>query len=155
MKIWKPVLTLALGAVLSLGAFAQQAGPQGGGVSGGTQGGAAGRPGGFKGMQKIEEEIWAKITPPLTADQRNKLTSINQKMKASFKALRGKAQSGDKGALRDEVQKLMKERRESVAAILTPEQKTSYEKLIKDALEKYRSQNGKGGKKSGKKGGIG
>jgi Spy/CpxP family protein refolding chaperone len=155
MKIWKPVLTLALGAVLSLGAFAQQAGPQGGGVSGGTAGGPGGRAGGIKGMQKIEEEIWAKITPPLTADQRDKLTSINQKMKASFKALRGKAQTGDKGALRDEIQKLMKERRESISALLTPEQKTSYEKLLKDAMDKIRSENGKGGKKGGKKGGIG
>lgn len=145
-KILKIVAISALAAVLSVGAFAQAAGPQGGGVqNGGQTGGKAGKAGGLKQMQKVEEEVFQKLTPALSADQKAKIEQINQKTKDSAKALREKLKTGDKAAIREEMQKVQTTRRESIQAILNPEQKKSYQALMKAAREKQRTERKKDG----------
>lgn len=147
-KVFKALTIAALATVLAVGAFAQAAGPQGGGVKGGVQGGGGelgklGK-GGLRGNQKIEEEIWAKLSPALSADQKTKLAQIDQKTKDSVKALRDKAKKGDREAMKGEAQKIMQTRRESIKALLTPEQHKSYMTLMKEALEKLRKDKGAG-----------
>jgi Spy/CpxP family protein refolding chaperone len=151
-KILKLITISALAMALTVGAFAQAAGPQGGGVQGGQTGGEGGLKGkgGLKGNQKLEQEIWAKLTPALTPEQKTKLEQINQKSKDSFKALREKLPAGgSKESLKPELQKIMAERRESIKALLTPEQNKSYMELMKAAMEKMKK--GKGGKGIGGK----
>lgn len=149
-KILKLLTISALSATLVAGAFAQASGPTGGGVQNGAQGGAAGKQGkagkggNLKAMQRVEVEIWTKLTPPLTADQKAKIEQINQKTKDSYKALKDKLKAGDRAAMQAEAQKIQKERRENVQAILTPEQKKSYMELAKAAMQKMRK--GKDGK---------
>ncbi|MBC8064962.1 MAG: hypothetical protein H7Y17_09040, partial [Chlorobia bacterium] len=142
-KILKFVTISVLGASLVASAFAQASGPAGGGVQNGSQGAAGkqgkqGRAGSQKGLQKIEAELWAKLTPALTSEQKVKIEQLNQKTKDAFKALKDKAKNGDKEALRGEMKKIQTQRRESIQAILTPEQKKSYAELAKAAMEKMR-----------------
>lgn len=154
-KILKILAISALATVFAVGAFAQAAGPQGGGVqNGGQQGGLAGgkdgKAGGLRQMQKVEEEIWLKLTPALTADQKAKIEQINQKTKDSYKAFREKAKTGDKTALKTEMQKIQSERRDAIQSLLNPEQKKSYQALAKAAMEKMKAGRKKdGGKKIG------
>ncbi len=145
-KIFKMVAVSALGLTLVAGAFAQAAGPQGGGVQGGAgqQGGKQGKGAGLKQMQKLETEIWTKLTPALSNDQKSKLEQINQKTKDAYKALKDKAQNGDKAAMRGEMQKIQGERRESIKALLSPDQQKSYMDLMKAAMAKIKKD--KGGK---------
>lgn len=154
-KFWKSLIVVGLGATLISTAFSQAAGPQGGGIAGGKQEGQAGGKG-MRGLQKLEGQIWEKLSPPLTADQKTKLEAINKDMKSAYKGLRDKAQTGDKEALKAEFMKIQQARREKIMAILTPEQKTSYQALLKDAMDKVKkgAKDGKGGK-NGKGGGIG
>jgi Spy/CpxP family protein refolding chaperone len=150
-KIFKIAAISALAMVLAVGAFAQAAGPQGGGVqNGGQQGGLAGGKagkagGGLKQMQKVEAEIWQKLTPALSAEQKAKIQQIDQKTKDSYKALRAKVQNGDKASLKDEVQKIQTGRRDAIQALLSPEQKKSYQALAKVAMEKIRADRKKDG----------
>jgi Spy/CpxP family protein refolding chaperone len=143
-KVFKALTIVALG-VLAVGAFAQAAGPQGGGVKGGVQGGGKGDlgKGGLKGNQKLEQQIWAKLTPPLNADQKAKLELINQKTMSSVKALKEKiGKGGDREALKPEIMKIQQERRDAIKALLTPEQQKSYMALMKEAMEKLRKERG-------------
>jgi Spy/CpxP family protein refolding chaperone len=143
---------VALAAVLTVVAFGQAAGPAGGGVQGGTQGagGKQGKAGALRGGQKLEQAIFAKISPPLDARQKAELDRINAKAKDSMKALRAKVQGGDKSALKGELQKIQEERRNSLKGLLTAEQQKSYMALMKEAMEKLRKERGgKGGNKIG------
>lgn len=156
-KILKLIAISALGAVFAVGAFAQAAGPNGSGLQGGKQGGAGkeGKLGGARNLQKMQVEILQKITPPLTADQKTKIEQLNQKTKDAVKALRDKAGTGDRAALRTEMQKIQADRKQAMEAILTPEQRKSYAELLKAAMEKAKA-DGKAGKagKAGKGGGT-
>ncbi|MCC7230931.1 MAG: hypothetical protein IT203_11110 [Fimbriimonadaceae bacterium] len=154
-KFWKSLIVIGLGATLISSAFSQTAGPQGGGIAGGKQEGQAGGKG-IRGLQKLEAQIWEKLSPPLTSDQKTKLEAINKETKSALKGLRDKAQTGDKEALKTEFKKVQQARREKIMAMLTPEQKTSYQALLKDAMDKIKkgAKDGKGGK-GGKGGGIG
>lgn len=147
--ILKLITVSALGAILASGAFAQAAGPKTNGVKG-----EAGKSGKL-GHKNRDHAIWAKLTPALSTDQKTRLDQINDKTKASMKALRGKAQSGNREVLKAEMQKIHAERKAAIEALLTPAQKRSYETLKKEAFQKARAgKNGKAGKpgKSGKVG---
>lgn len=148
-KILKLIAVSALGTALAVGAFAQAAGPTGGGLQGGQQGGAKGKEGklgGARNMQKMQQELLAKITPALSADQKAKLKLLTEKTRESMKALREKAGTGDREAMKGELQKIQAERKAGMEAILTPEQRKSYAELMKAAMEKARAERGKKGK---------
>ena len=148
-KILKLIAVSALGAVLAVGAFAQAAGPTGGGLQGGQQGGAKGKEGklgGARNMQKMQQELLAKITPALSGEQKAKLKQLTEKTKESMKALREKAGTGDREAMKGEMQKIQAERKAGLEAILTPEQRKSYAELMKAAMDKAKAERGKKGK---------
>ena len=152
-KFFKVVSVAALAAIFAVAAYGQAAGPQGGGVQGGGSlgaGGKQGKAGALRGGQKFEQAIFAKITPPLDARQKAELERINAKTKDAVKALRAKAQSGDKAALKGELKKIQDERRSAMKGLLTAEQQKSYMALMKEAMEKLRKERGgKGGNKIG------
>ncbi|HVL39236.1 MAG TPA: hypothetical protein VM328_07580 [Fimbriimonadaceae bacterium] len=138
------VAGLALGAASIT--FAQAAGPAKQGDKQGAQGAKQGAQGGQQGnfgarRAKMNEEIFAKLN--LTAAQKTKIQALQKKSQEKMRALMQKP--GDRQAKRPEFQKLMKENHDALMAILTPAQRTKFEALRKEAMEKLRGQRGQGG----------
>jgi len=148
-KIWKTFLIAGIAAILVVPAMAQQAGPTGGGLQNGPQSGAKkdGKGGGR--LLKLTKELLAKVQPPLSADQKAKVADLDKKTMASMKELRGKAQTGDKTQMRDALKKISTDYRDGLKAILTPEQQTSYQTLMKEAMAKAKKDGKAGGGKVG------
>lgn len=148
-KIWKTVLIAGIATILVVPAMAQQAGPKGGGLQGGAQTGAKrdGKGGGR--LLKITKEVLAKVQPPLSAEQKTKVAALDKKTMASMKELRGKAQTGDKTAMRDAMKKISTDYRDGLKAILSPAQQTSYQTLVKEAMAKAKKDGAATGGKVG------
>lgn len=135
--------------MLVIGVNAQAAGPTGGGLKSGQQGtGKDKRLGGNGAMQKLQSEIFAKLNPPLSADQKQKLRTLSEKNKASLTSIREKYRSGDKEAMRNELKKIQDERKAAIESILTSEQRKSYQAQLKAALAKGKSERSKNNPKN-------
>lgn len=98
-KFLSVTFAVALMAAIS---FGQAAGPRNG-APGGVQGGRQGQPGQGGGrmmmggrMSKMQDEILAKLNPPLTKDQKAKIEALRKKQAAEFEKMRG--QMGAPGA---------------------------------------------------------
>ena len=146
LKFPRFLITLIFATVSAGMSFGQAAGPTGGGVQNGQAGANAGKSDKAKGQQndmRLEQAIWTKLTPPLTPNQKAEVAKINADAKNAVKALRDKAKTDDRQTLRLETQKIMKNRRERLLQILTPEQKKSYGDLMLQ-LAKDRRKDGKG-----------
>jgi hypothetical protein len=153
-NLFKLIAVAAVASTLVAGAFAQAAGPTGGGVKGGA-GAQGGKQGNFAGARKggkLELEILAKVNPPLSADQKTKIEQLNARTKESLMALKEKAKTGDRAALRPEIQKIQEERRNGLKSILTPAQQKSYMDLMKEAMLKLRKDGARKGGGKGKDG---
>ena len=151
---FKAIIVSAVAALLVASVLGQSAGPTGGGVqSGGAGGGAkAGARGALLSGKKLEMQVLSKITPALSAEQKSQIAKLDEKTTTALKALKEKAKTGDRAALKGEVQKIQTERREGLRTILTPAQQQSYMALMKEAREKMKKgKDGKGGGKSGSK----
>ncbi len=135
--------------MLVIGVNAQAAGPTGGGLKSGQQWtGKDKRLGGNGAMQKLQSEIVAKLNPPLSADQKQKLRTLSEKNKASLTSIREKYRSGDKVAMRNELKKIQDERKAAIESILTSEQRKSYHAQLKAALAKGKSERSKNNPKN-------
>lgn len=159
---------------LATSALAQAAGPKGGGglqQGGKAQGGQ--RQGGMRmmGGGRFEEQILPKLK--LSADQKKKWDAVNKDMQAEMEKIRasmqkaGGAQTGQgqgqrprmSEADRTKLQAKFKAFNDKKMAILTKDQKATYEKEMKAAREKFMKerggQRGGGGAAGGKTGGKG
>jgi Spy/CpxP family protein refolding chaperone len=109
------------------------------------------------GIGKVEMEILAKVNPPLSPDQKAQVEQLNARTNDALAALKEKAKTGDRAALRPEMQKIQQDRQNALKGILSPAQQESYKQLIKEAMLKIRKDGagkGKDGATKGK-GGIG
>ncbi len=169
MKKWITILavsTLMVGA--SVSANAQGAGPGNGrqkppAAGPGGQGGPGGKPGEARGqgrgrMMQMSKDILEKLN--LTKEQKSKIEALNAKTKAAMEKLRGQAgKGGEKGGnregMREKMMEIMKNHREEMMKILTPKQKAEFEKLMKEAMEKWRKEHPGGPGGAGGPGGRG
>ena len=150
---------LAMGLTTSV--FAQAAGPKGGAPGQGQKQGQGAMKDRAAAMQKLHQEILAKLN--LSAQQKTLMEALQKKEKAAMEALREKAKTGDREALRGEMQKIRKDGQEGLKAILNEKQIQQYQELMKAARDKMgggtdrkggvTDRTGKGGK--GGKGGGG
>ena len=139
-------------ASISSFASAQAAGPQGGGLQNGQQNnGQVGKRGqNLRQMQKLEKEIWAKLDPPLSKTQKADIAKVDKDTLAAYKALREKAQIGDRKAMQTEIQKIQAKRREAIKGILDDRQEQSYANLLKEAMKQIQTDRAAGKKGKGK-----
>lgn len=136
---------VAMAAVMSLAtsAVAQGAGPKTGG-----QGQGQGQRGQFQQQrQKMQEEILKKLN--LTAAQKTKWDATTKQMRAEMDKIRADAQKSGKQPDRQQFMTKMKGWNDKLMAILTPKQKTDYEKYMKEVMEKARQQRGGQGGRTG------
>lgn len=137
MKKWMTLVTVGVLAMgLTTSVFAQAAGPKGGapGQGQGQKQGAGALKDRAAAMQKVHQEILAKLN--LSAQQKSQLEALQKKEKAAMEALREKAKAGDREALRAEMQKIRKDAQEGLKAILNEQQQQQYQELLKAAREK-------------------
>jgi Spy/CpxP family protein refolding chaperone len=144
MKKWMLMMAV-MATVFSVAtsAFGQSAGPKNGaGLQGkGKQDKAVGQ-GAMRG--KLQQEVLAKLN--LTAEQKSQWEAVAKDMRAEMQKLRGQNQDG-KQVDRKAMMEKMKGYQEKFMAILTPEQKEQYKKLMQEAVAKARK--GKDGKGEG------
>lgn len=138
------VATAAL--CIAASSFGQAAGPKGGPPQagpGGQQGGRM-RMGGGQRMQKVREEIFAKLN--LTAAQKTKVKALNDKQAAKIKSLMDGMQKpgADRTKTMDAFKASRADYEKALAGILTKDQKKKYDGLVKEAREKFRAQRGTG-----------
>lgn len=147
----------AVAAVMALAtsAIAQSAGPKNGGQGAGQ--GQRGQGGQMRG--KLQAEVLKKLN--LTAAQKLKWDSTTKQMQAEMTKMRADAQKSGKRPDREQSLAKMKGWNEKLMAILTVKQKGDYEKLMKEAMDKWRKENGgaarpggNGGAAGGNKGGT-
>lgn len=160
----KFILTLCAAVVVAAVSFAQAPGP--------NRGGAGDRPSGQRGGMmmsqrgiEIEKRVLAKLN--LTADQKKRIDALNAKQKtemdkimAEVRKLRdaNKPAAGKPNqnrqpdpkmrALMERMGKLIQSRRTELNKILTPAQRSQYEKLMKDEMEKMRKEREKNGQRA-------
>ncbi|MCW5936053.1 MAG: hypothetical protein KIT11_01940 [Fimbriimonadaceae bacterium] len=147
--------------VLAFGttAFAQKAGPKGGAPQMGGPGGGRMMMGGK--MQEAHKKVLGELG--LNANQKTKITQLDQKRENELKALRGKAgkpgqpaSQSDREAMRGKMQKIQADYQAGMKATLTPAQFTKYEARMKEEMAKLRAQREKeGGRQGGAKAGGG
>lgn len=137
---------LATVAVMALAtsAVAQSAGPKNGGQGGGKAGAGQGqRQGGGMMMRgKIQEEVLKKLN--LTTAQKSKWDTITKQMRAEMDKIRAAGEKSGKRPDRQEMMAKFKGYNDKLMAVLTPKQKTDYEKYMKEAMEKARKERGGG-----------
>lgn len=129
------IATMALG--LGVGAYAQDAGPQGGQLK---QGQGQRKGGGMqKARGKIQQDILAQLN--LTADQKAKIEALNKKTQETVKekmaAADGDRQKGGQG-----MREVMKNHQESLMKILTKEQQVKYRELWMAKMKEMREKRG-------------
>lgn len=131
------VVVASLGVAAS--AHAQAAGPKTGTPP--TQGSKAGAKIDRKEMQKINEEILAKLN--LTDDQKDKLKKHREEMTAKLKDLRKQAKGDPKNEdLRGKIRELQKENAAFLKQTLTKDQMREYTKLRREKLKELRDKQG-------------
>lgn len=145
---------------MATSSMAQNAGPKNGGQGGGKAGAGQGQRqgGGFMMRGKIQEEVLKKLN--LTAAQKTKWESITKQMRAEMDKIRSESEKSGKRPDREQMMAKFKGYNDKLMAVLTPKQKTDYEKLMKEAMEKMRKERGGGGPggpggRGGDKGGKG
>lgn len=131
----KKLLLLSLVASafgLTSAAFAQAAGPAGGTPQAPVDG--KGAKGGRKAMEKMNEEILAKLN--LTDDQKAKLKAHREETETKLKELRKSAKgAADKEAVKEKAKAIQKENQAFMKQTLTKEQMREYQKLRREALK--------------------
>ena len=146
--------SLALSAVLVLGAATcalAQDGPPPGGPPGGGRGGRGG-PGGMmsRWLGGSVEEVQKELG--LTDEQRGKIeeivTQTGETLRARFEAARG---SGDWQSIRTEIEKVTTEAVEKVKGTLNDEQKEKFTKLVEERRNRW-SDMARGGDRGGRGG---
>jgi len=135
--------------------MAQNAGPKNGGQGGGKAGAGQGqRQGGGMMMRgKIQAEVLKKLN--LTAAQKTKWENVSKQMRAEMDKIRAESEKSGKRPDRQEMMAKFKGYNDKLMAILTPKQKTDYEKFMKEAMEKARKERGGQGGPGGGAGGRG
>lgn len=144
MKTYKKTLFVSLlvlgGAMFSVGAFAQAAGPQSGAPQWKHSGAHR------QGPMKVEEKILAQLN--LTKGQKTQIQALHKTMVADMKSFR-ETHKGDRKAMRAETQKDMKAYRSGLANILTKEQMAKYQSLWKAEMAKMKANRQNKGTKTG------
>lgn len=132
--------------------MAQSAGPKNGGQGGGKAGAGQGQrqAGGMMMRGKIQEEVLKKLN--LTAAQKTKWENVTKQMRAEMDKVREESKKSGKRPDREQMMAKFKGYNDKLMAILTPKQKTDYEKLMKEAMEKARKERGGAGGGAGDKG---
>jgi Spy/CpxP family protein refolding chaperone len=82
-----------------------------------------------RGAQALSDKELAEALK-LTDDQVNKIKEIVDAMRKEMQDFRQSAGSGDRTAMRDKMTKLRKDTDDKILAVLTPDQKTSYDKML-------------------------
>ncbi len=159
MKNWmKIALCLAIVGSVVTPTLAQDAGPRG-------QGNRQQRANGQQDqMRKIEAKVLAQLK--LTTEQKAAIDALNKKFEEDLKKLReemrgqgarGKPAAGagqrpgageasrQENPMRGKMRELMDTRRKNLMKILTKEQGATYQKLMKEEMEKLRKERGQGG----------
>lgn len=158
-KILTTIATLALSIALMAPAMAQDPGPRGGGPGGpGVDGGRRGG-GNPKMLQKVEDEVLAKLK--LSDKQKAEVKKHREKLEKALKELKEQAGGGEargRGGNREaggKMKEAMDAYRDGIKEVLNDEQDKQYDKLMKEAMEKARKARGGqgGGKPGGGKGG--
>jgi hypothetical protein len=139
-KIWTLIAAGALIAGIVGYAGAQGAGPKG--QKGGPQAGAD-KPGGPRQggprASRMQAELFAKIQPPLSADQKKKVEALNKSFGEQIRKLM--EAPGERESKREKFMALRKKHQEEIAKILNKQQQESLKKLMEEA-RKRRGQNG-------------
>jgi protein CpxP len=96
------------------------------------------------GMRRSPEERAKQLQTQLSLndDQTAKITAIYKVQATKMDSIRT-ASNGDRDAMRSAMMPMMKDGNDKIKAILTPEQATAYDKLMKDRMDRMR--NGGGG----------
>jgi Spy/CpxP family protein refolding chaperone len=156
-KILTTIATLALSIALMASAMAQDPGPRGGGPGGpGIDGGRRGG-GNPKMLQKVEDEVLAKLN--LSDKQKAEVKKHREKLEKTLKELKEQGGAGGeargRGGNREaggKMKEAMDAYRDGIKAVLNDEQDKQYDKLMKEAMEKARkARGGEGGKPGGGK----
>ncbi|MBX3467805.1 MAG: hypothetical protein KF878_13050 [Planctomycetes bacterium] len=144
-------LSLALLATLTLSSpvLAQDTPPpQGEGERGrrergqGGQGGRGGQGGGFGGMGLPLEQLQRELN--LTPEQVKELEAINQEMREKGRTLmRDAFQSGNPGAVREQIQQMFEQSFERLEGTLTPEQKEKAKAVRQQLTERMQNMQGR------------
>ncbi len=129
-------------ASLATSTWAQGAGPKGG-AKPPQQGGKLGQPGQGKGgpgmrMGKMYGELMGKLD--LSAAQKSRIAAIDAKHKDSMQKLM--QAPGERDQKMTKFRELSQKHRSDVQAVLTPAQKAQFERLMKEAREKFRQNRG-------------
>ena len=95
----------------------------------GIAGFAQAQQGGGRGMMMKPEERVKQLDEKLklSDDQKTKLTAVFTEQAESMKKMREEMQGGDRDAMREKIQKFRAENDVKVSAILTDDQKKTYE----------------------------
>lgn len=122
---------LVMGAALaSFGvASAQTAGPAGGPPK-------VAAPRVLPRLNRMRQEAFAKLG--LTRDQKAKIKALNAELRQKVKPLVAERKAGAK-VDRKAVQALRKDYRNQVMQVLTPDQRSQFKALMRDALAKFRA----------------
>ncbi len=138
------VVACAMGALTF--AMAQDPGP--GRKAGGPQGG--GRPGGERRMGMMggrQQAVLEKLN--LTADQKKKIEALRKKqaeeMRGAFAKNRPEPGQKPDPAMREKMKAARDKYEKELMAILTPDQQKKFKALMKEEMEKMRTQRGQGG----------
>ncbi|WP_183558779.1 hypothetical protein [Mucilaginibacter sp. SP1R1] len=97
------------------------------------------------GMRKSPEDRAKDLQTQLklSDDQTSKVTAIYKDQATKMDSVRTAA-NGDRGAMRQAMMPMMQAANDKIKAILTPDQVTAYEKMMKDRMDRMR-QGGSGG----------
>ena len=100
----------------------------------GIAGFAQAQQGGGRGMMMKPEERVKQLDEKLklSDDQKTKLTSVFTEQAESMKKMREEMQGGDRDAMREKIQKFRADGDAKVSAVLTDEQKKTYEAWQKE-----------------------
>ncbi len=144
-NLTKVLSVIGLGAALTVASFAQSAGPSGGAVipQGQSPQHDARKGGGNKWMFETERKILKQLG--LSPDQESKLKDLDKKTMDELKELREKNRAAGKPADKDAARSraeamkaIMKEHRDGLLAVLTPDQKKKFKELWKQAIKEHR-----------------
>lgn len=151
MNHWNRIFaTLTLAGVLAVGAFAQSAGTTGGAVTSAPAAGAKGKhAGGWKNLMETNKQILAQLD--LSADQKTKIAGLDKDLRAKIKEIAEDAKKSstpeDKKEARKKIQEAFKDYTQNLKGLLTPDQRTKYDQLWKEAREKAKEQKAGGAAK--------
>ncbi len=95
------------------------------------------------GMRKSQEERAKDLQTQLklTDDQTTKITEVYKTQAVKMDSVRTAA-NGDRDAMRQAMRPMMQATNEKVKAVLTPDQVTAYDKMMKDRMDRMRQGGG-------------